>query len=154
RDHNISPRLGLNYDVLGNGKYRLTAAYNTYVGRLAEGVTSATSPAGSPASFYYAYLGPDKTGLTSRQYSQAVFDWLQSVGGISKLTPFFTSIPGAQTLIRGSLKSPNVREYTVGGGMQIGNGFVRADLIDRQWKDFYVNVRNASTGTVIVNGAP
>jgi hypothetical protein len=76
------------------------------------------------------------------------------VGGINKLTPFFTSIPGAQTIIRGSLKSPNVREFTLGGGMQIGNGFVRADLIDRQWRDFYVNVRNASTGTVIVNGAP
>ena len=151
RDHNISPRLGLNYDVLGNGKYRLTAAYNTYVGRLAEGVTSATSPAGSPASFYYAYLGPDKTGLTSKQYSQAVFDWLASVGGISKLTPFFTSIPGAQTVIEGSLKSPNVREITVGGGMQIGNGFVRADLIKRDWKDFYVNVRNASTGTVTLD---
>ena len=25
---------------------------------------------------------------------------------------------------------------------------------DRDWKDFYVNVRNASTGTVLVNGAP
>jgi len=148
KDSNVSPRFGVNYDVLGNGKYRLTAAYNVYVGRLAEGVTSATSPGGSPASFYYAYLGPDKTGLTSRQYSQAVFDWLNSVGGISKLTPFFTSIPGSQTIIQGTLKSPNVREYTLGGGMQIGNGFVRADYISRDWKDFYVNVRNASTGTV------
>ena len=148
RDSNVSPRFGVNYDVLGNGKYRLTAAYNVYVGRLAEGVTSATSPGGSPASFYYLYEGPTKTGLTSRQYSQAFFDWLNSVGGISKLTPFFTSIPGAQTIIRGSLKSPNVREYTFGGGMQIGNGFVRADLIDRDWKDFYVNVRDAATGPV------
>jgi hypothetical protein len=154
KDSNVSPRFGVNYDVLGNGKYRLTAAYNTYVGRLAEGVTSASSPAGSPASFYYAYEGPTLTGLTSAQYSAAFFSWLNSVGGISKLSPFFTSIPGAQTIIRGSLKSPNVREYTVGGGMQIGNGFVRADVIDRDWKDFYVNVRNAATGTVIVNGAP
>jgi hypothetical protein len=154
KDSNVSPRFGLNYDVLGNGKYRLTAAYNVYVGRLAEGVTSASSPAGSPASFYYQYEGPTLTGITSHQYAQAFFDWLNSVGGISKLTPFFTSIPGAQTIIRGSLKSPNVREYTVGGGMQIGNGFVRADVIDRDWKDFYVNVRNASTGTVVINGAP
>jgi hypothetical protein len=154
-DHFISPRLGLNYDVTGNGKYRITAGYNTYVGRLAEGVTSGSSPAGNPASFYYNYEGPELHHLTSTQYSQAFYNYINGAGGLSKLTPFFTSIPGAGSIIRGSLNSPNVQEYSFGGGMQIGsNGFIRADYIGRKFRDFYVNLRDQTTGTVLINGAP
>jgi hypothetical protein len=154
-DHIISPRLGLNYDVLGNGKVRLTAGYNVYSGRLAEGVVSGGSSAGSPASFYYQYEGPELHGLTSQQYAQAFYSWLNSVGGIANLTPFFVSIPGSGTVIQGSLKTPNAREYTFGAGFQIGsNGFVRADYVARDFRDFYVNLRTLATGQVQVNGAP
>jgi hypothetical protein len=154
-DHKISPRLGVNYDVLGNGRIRLNAGYSVYVGRLAEGVTSASSPAGSPASFYYAYEGPELHHLTSAQYSAAFYSWLNSVGGIANLSPFFVSIPGAGSVIRGSLASPNAREFSFGGGAQIGtNGYVRADYIDRRFQDFYVNQRDLSTGQVTINGRP
>lgn len=154
KDKSLSPRLGVNYDVLGDGKYKITAGYSVYAGRLAEGVTSATSAAGNPASFYYLYNGPTMTGLTSRQYAQQFFTWFNSVGGLNGQTPFYTSIPGSGTVIRGSLNTPHVREITLGGGMAIGNGFVRADLIDRKWKDFYVNVRNLATGQITINGSP
>jgi hypothetical protein len=92
-------------------------------------------------------------------------DWFQAAGGPSAANNHLCgpadatsvcilqqSIPGAQTQLLGTLKSPNVREYTIGGGMQIGNGFVRADYIDRDWRDFYVTTSTLNTGTVVING--
>jgi hypothetical protein len=47
------------------------------------------------------------------------------------------------------LKSPNVKEYTVGVGSMIGTrGYVRGDIVLRNWDDFYVSVVDASTGRV------
>jgi hypothetical protein len=155
RDSAVSPRLGLNYDILGNGKYRITAGYNTYVGRLAEAVTGASSPAGSPAEFDYIYEGPQVNNLNARDFSANFFNWFNANGGLSNTSLIvFTSVPGAQVQLRGSLKSPSVKEYTIGGGMQIGSGFIRADYIDRNWRDFYVNSTVLANGTVLVNGAP
>jgi len=168
-DKAISPRVGLNYDILGNGKYRITAGYNKYVGRLAEGINGAGSPAGSPATFVYEYRGPDVLNVTTNQAAQIMSAWFQANGGVSAAnnhlcnnnagSPDLTaicilsqSIPGAQTQLLGTLKSPNVREYTIGGGVQIGNGFFRADYLDRDWSDFYVTLTNLNTGTVVING--
>jgi hypothetical protein len=152
-DSYTSPRVGLNYDVLGNGKFRITAGYNVYVGRLAEGVNGAGSPAGSPATYVFEYRGPDVTNVTTPVAAKTIMDWFLSHGGTdnSDLWRQSPNIPGAATRILGSLKSPNVREYTVGGGMQIGNGFVRADYLDRSWRDFYVTLTNLGTGTVTLN---
>jgi Carboxypeptidase regulatory-like domain/TonB dependent receptor-like, beta-barrel/TonB-dependent Receptor Plug Domain len=164
-DQKVSPRVGLNYDVLGNGKYRLTAGYNVYVGRLAEGINGAGSPAGSPATFVYEYRGPDFASVTSEQAVKIMMDWFLQHGGVSpannhvcgpndttSVCILAQNIPGAQTQLLGTLKSPNVREYTVGGGVQIGNGFIRADYLDRDWRDFYVTLTSLSTGTVVING--
>jgi len=164
-DSAFSPRVGLNFDVLGNGKFRLTAGYNKYVGRLAEGINGAGSPAGSPASFVYEYRGPDVKGVTTNQAADIMAAWFLANGGVSaannhlcgpndntSICILSQSIPGAQTQLQGSLKSPNVREYTVGGGVQIGNGFFRADYLDRSWSDFYVTLTNLNTGTVVING--
>jgi hypothetical protein len=164
-DQKFSPRVGLNYDVLGNGKYRITGGYNVYVGRLAETINGAGSPAGSPATFIYEYRGPDVAKVTTVQAAAIIMNWFQSNGGVSAANNHLCgpadatsvcilqqNIPGAQTQLLGTIKSPNVREYTFGGGVQIGNGFVRADYIDRSWRDFYVTTTNLNTGTVVING--
>src|SRR5205085_6720479 len=82
-DQAFSPRVGLNYDVLGNGRYRITAGYNRYVGRLAEGINGSGSPAGSPASFVYEYRGPDIPSVTSEQAVKIMMDWFLQHGGVS-----------------------------------------------------------------------
>jgi hypothetical protein len=165
-DAGFSPRVGLNYDVLGNGRYRITAGYNKYIGRLAETINGSGSPAGSPATFVYEYRGPDVTSATTEQAAAIIMNWFQQNGGPSaannhqcgpndntSVCILSQSIPGAQTQLLGTLKSPNVREYTIGGGVQIGNGFFRADYLDRKWADFYVTETTLGTGTVVINGS-
>jgi len=143
-DSKLSPRLGATYDVAGNGKLRLNASYGTYVGRLAETVAGRGSAAGNPAQFAYFYGGADiiKVGPTAAM--QQIWAWVDAQGGVSKLTPFFQNIPGATSRIQGSLKSPNVQEMSLGASTTFGAGFLRADLIHRDWKDFYGQLSNIS----------
>jgi hypothetical protein len=156
----LSPRLGANFDVWGDGRLRFIASYGQYVGRLAEGVGNDGDPAGRNASFSWSYKGPpindDPMAPTSElvptdEALAIVFDWFFANGG-TDLRPLRTtpSIPGlANILDPNGLKSPNVDEFTFGVGATLGSrGVVRADLVFRQWDDFYIDVINMETGQV------
>jgi len=58
KDSRISPRLNATYDILGNGRHRVTASYGDYVSQIVEGPGTAQSAAGSPSYIYYVYNGP------------------------------------------------------------------------------------------------
>jgi hypothetical protein len=159
-DQAISPRLAVNYDIFGNGRIVANASFNQYVGRLAEGVGNDGDPAGRNASFAWNYRGPainaDLNAPTSALVPtdvalQRIFDWFFANGGTS-LRPFRTppSVPGVESILDpNGLVSPNVKEYTLGVGTMIGTrGFARADLVLRNWDDFYVSVVDKSTGRV------
>jgi len=150
KDSAISPRLGLIFDVFGNGRLRLDANYGTYVGRLAETVAGQGSGAGNPASISFVYNGPDTPYLDSRTALQQAFQWFLD-NGFTNRTALSASIPGLNTkLIPSGIKSPNIREITVGGGTQIGKGYIRADYINRDWRDFYAGFAVAGD-TVVTN---
>ncbi len=159
-DQAISPRVAVNYDVFGNGRLIANAGYGQYVGRLAEGVGNDGDPAGRNASFSWNYRGPainaDLNAPTSALVPtdvalQMIFDWFFANGG-TDMRPFRTppSVPGIESILDpDGLKSPNVKEYTIGVGTMIGtHGYARADLVRRNWDDFYVSVIDKSTGTV------
>jgi hypothetical protein len=139
-DSSISPRLGLTYDVFGNGRLRANASYSVYASKVANGnVGDAASPAGSPSILYWLYYGPDLVNVTSQQALNGIFDWFNSIGATDDRDFLLAGgQAGVTTQIRGSLESPQVREFTVGLGGQIGsNGFLRVDYQDRQWSNFY-----------------
>jgi carboxypeptidase family protein/TonB-dependent receptor-like protein len=147
-DSAVSPRLGAIYDVFGNGRLRLDANYSEYVGRLAETVAGRGSSAGNPAVLRFAYAGPDLPLMDSRQALTQVFQWFLANGGITR--PVISSnIPGFNTRLQGQIKSPNMREITVGAGTQIGQGLFRADYINRNWRHFYAQFNTLANGTVI-----
>lgn len=159
-DQAISPRVALNYDLFADGRIVFNAGYAQYVGRLSEGVGNDGDPAGRNASFSWNYRGPainaDVNAPTSQLVPtdvalQMIFKWFFDNGGVN-MRPFRTppSVPGVESILDpNGLKSPNVKEYSVGVGSMITNrGYVRADLILRNWDDFYVSVINQSTGTV------
>jgi outer membrane receptor protein involved in Fe transport len=159
-----SPRLAANWDVLGDGRLKITASYGQYIGRLAEGVGNDGDPAGRTASFYWNYAGPPVNDdpmapteelLPTPEALAILFDWFFANGG-TDLRPLRTapSIPGfARILDPNGLTSPNVKEWTVGVGGSIGNrGFFRADLVRRNWDDFYAGFTTLETGQVEFEG--
>jgi hypothetical protein len=147
KDSAVSPRLGVIYDVMGNGRLRFDANYGRYVGRLAETVAGQGSSAGNPATIRWAYAGPDTGYLDSRVALQQAFQWFLD-NGFTNRAIISQNIPGFNSKLQGSLKSPSMREYTVGAGLQLGKGYFRADYINRDWQNFYANFTTLPIGTV------
>jgi len=157
-DDKISPRLGITYDIFGNGRIRLNGSYGVYVNRLSEGVSGAGSAAGNPATFQYLYGGAPITNRPAPEAMATVFAWLAGAGGLDALPPcsaavptgclLAASVPGFNSRLESKLISPSVEEFTIGAGTQIGNGFLRADFIHRDWKDFYTQKASLDIGSV------
>lgn len=156
KDDGFSPRLGLTWDIKGDGRHRITAGYNRYVSAIDNGINDNASSAGSPATYYYDYGGPiinprgcetTNTCLPTDQVIAAVFDWFDD--HVNPATDFwYASLPGVNIQINGQLESPYMDEYTIGYGTQLGNGYFRMDYINRAWDNFYVSLTNLDTGTV------
>jgi outer membrane receptor for ferrienterochelin and colicin len=157
KDSLISPRLNAQYDIFGTGRLVFNAGYAKYVGRLAEGVGNDGDPAGRTASITWFYRGPsinnDVNAPTSslidtRTAMKMVFDWFFAQGGTNSTPTGTITIPGVNTVLdsRG-LRAPSVKEWTFGSGGRLGpNSFFRADIVYRDWDDFYTSFTNTQTG--------
>ena len=163
-DSKISPRLGLSYDVKGDGDLVINASYGTYVAKLANtgNVADGASTGGALSIWGSLYGGPPintncaSAGdcVTTDVALGILFDWYFGAGGTQDVndilngltTPpnlFFSCVPGATSVILEPLTSPATNELAVGVTKRLGSkGLVRADLIYREWEDFYSN-RNA-----------
>jgi hypothetical protein len=153
-DKNISPRLGVNWDVRGNGKHRLTANYARYATKIGDGsnVFSTAQAAGSPGAFTWAYAGPAVNSLdpnftgpfiSPEQALATLFAWFDSTGGTANTNFTSSSYPGYGSIFRGSLLTPTADEYTLGYGTQITpRASARVDLVRRQWHNFYARQVN------------
>jgi outer membrane receptor protein involved in Fe transport len=143
-DSVLSPRLGLSYDVFGNGRFRANASYSKYVSRIQETIGGAGG-GGNPSYLSYYYDGPQiggiGSGLDSFGVLEQLFRWFLSpeIGGTSNTDHLVgVTIPGFNSRFDGHLKSPNVDEFSIGLGTQIGSkGTIRLDYIDKTWNDFY-----------------
>lgn len=149
RDEKLSPRLSAQYDLRGDGRQRFSVSFADYASRIADNIASSNQSAGSAAAIDFAYRGPaiNNTSLTvpMDEAIRRLFDYFNSQqGGTNNRTAVnlraqgLRTIPGYSTYFDGTLASPSVREITVGYGLEIGkSGFVRADYIHRDWRDFY-----------------
>lgn len=158
KDSAVSPRLGANYDIFGNGKLTVIASWGQYVGRLSEGIGNDADPAGRNASFQWDYRGPSINNdvnaptaslVPNDKAIQMIFDWFFANGGTNR-RPFRAppSVPGVESILDpDGLRSPNVKETTLGVASLLGSrGYVRADAIWRDWNDFYTSFVNRGTG--------
>lgn len=160
-DSNFSPRLGLIFDVNGDGRHRVTANYARYATKIGDGsnVFSTSQAAGSPGSFTWAYrvcsatvttdCGPavNPAGTTNyTNYADALgilFAWFDARGGTSNTNFIAASYPGYGSIFRESLKTPVADEYTVGYGLQISpRAYLRVDGVRREWHNFYARQVN------------
>lgn len=157
KDNNLSPRLAVAYDPSGNGDWQFQASYGQYVAAIANSIGDGSSSAGAPATFQWTYNGPainaDPNAAVLVGQDDAInqtFAWFNSVGGPDGAPGLILAdIPGGNTLIRGSLDSPNVREYSVGLTKRLGrNGLVRTDYVHRKFGDFYQQRADLETGQI------
>ncbi|HEX9982532.1 MAG TPA: TonB-dependent receptor [Thermoanaerobaculia bacterium] len=150
-DASFSPRLGLAYDVLGDGRFRFNGSYSKYVSRIAESIGSIGAGGGNPSYLYYEYTGPTinpNHTLTTQEALAQLFAWFDANGG-NNMAPTRGTLSGVNQKIVGSLKSPSVDEWSVGFGSQItSNAFIRVDYAYKDWNDFYARYTNRQTGTV------
>jgi outer membrane receptor protein involved in Fe transport len=149
----VSPRLGLVYDITGDGKTTLNASYGRYVAALANNVANSSSNAGTPAILVYQYLGPtfntdpNAPQVPADQVLRESFEFFDA--NRDDLPLVQADLPGVALQIPKSLKSPNVHEVAAGVGRQLGSrGAVRVDFVDRQYRDFYSERTDTTTGTV------
>ncbi len=159
-DSQISPRLGVSYDVKGDGDIVINASFGTYVAALANtgNVADGASSGGALAGFFSNYAGPQvNTGCAANPAScvgtdvalQTLFDWYFGDGGTQDVNDilngvtsppnlFYSCIPGATSVIRNGLTSPSTEEFTLGVTKRLGSkGLVRTDLVVREWDEFY-----------------
>jgi outer membrane receptor protein involved in Fe transport len=150
-ESSFSPRLGVAWDPQGNGKWRLSATYGRYVGRLAEGVQGAASNAGDPNWYGWYYEGDQTFTGTAAEVVRHAVQWWQANGGfdLGLNPPTASDIGGVTTQLRQSLRAPGMDEWTVGAGWQFSNnGYIRGDLIHRVWNNLYAAFTNQETGQV------
>ncbi|HEX8619926.1 MAG TPA: carboxypeptidase regulatory-like domain-containing protein, partial [Thermoanaerobaculia bacterium] len=156
-DDRLTPRLAIRYDVRGDGRQHATVSYGEYATHIADSIASSNQAAGNAAAIDFAYRGPainnGALNTTLAEAIQAAFDYFNTAQGgtdnraANNLRPNGSRvIPGYSTYFDGSLASPYVREWTAGYGAQLGpSAYVRADLVSRDWRDFYAASVTQST---------
>lgn len=157
KDSRISPRLSFAFDPQADGEWIFRGSYAEYVTALANNQGDSTSRAGNPAAFQWFYRGPSINPdpnapnlLTADQALAAIFAWFDSEGGNNNISNLAAvNIPGATTVIDGSLDSPYTTEYALGFSKRLGaRGVVRADYVRREGHDFYATLTTLATGQV------
>ena len=163
KDDQISPRLGMAYDLKGDGDWVINASVGRYVAAIANTRADQTSAAGQPALFLSQYLGPDiNTGsgplVSQDEALRRVFAWYFANGGTTNPNGnlsgipglFYVDIPGGTSAILGdSLGSPYTDEISLGFTKRLGSkGVFRADLVYREYGDFYAQETSTRTGRV------
>jgi outer membrane receptor for ferrienterochelin and colicin len=152
----FSPRLGVVLDPLGDQRWSVTASFAKYVDAISNSIADAASAAGNPQTYQFIYRGadinpnPNAASLVDTAAALAqVFAWFNANGGSNLPLNGTPTIPGVTPRIGDNLKSPIVLEYAAGLNRQFGaRAALRVDYVYRDWRDFYVQRTDLSTGRV------
>ena len=162
-DQKISPRLGLTWDLRGDGSTVVNASYGTYVAAIANTIADGTSTGGALSTLAFTYLGePINDGCTGAADCLSTEDVLRTffndyvdrggifdggsdparafdiIAGIDIYDAWYRSIPGSSAIVPDTLVSPSADELTIGVTHRLGSkGLARADVVYREWQDFY-----------------
>ncbi len=158
RDQQWSPRLGLSWDIRGNGKWVANTGFARYVMGVNGAVVDSGSSGGRTASYSWNYLGPKLNStcappncLTAADILPKVFAWFNSVGGVNSTNyRNAPSIPGVTTRVSDHTTAPSSNEITAGLAREVGGnrGTVRVDYVYRKYQDMYGSFTDTTTGTV------
>ena len=151
----ISPRLGLVWDLRGDGRWSITSSFGKYVAGINNSLADASASAGNPATLQWVYTGapinanPAGSLATPDAAIRQVFDWFNAAGGTA-MTPAAAVVPGVSVKIPASLRSPSAIEWAGGISHQRSSrSMVRTDVVYRSYHDFYSARIDQTTGTVV-----
>jgi hypothetical protein len=160
KDSQWSPRLGVTWDVKGNGKWIANGGYARYVQGVSGAVVDQGSKGGRTASYSWAYSAtaptyntncvPGSTPcLTAADILPGVYNWFQSIGGTENTNyRSAPSIPGVTTKVARGVKAPSTDELAVGIAHDMGRGAVRVDYVYRTVQNMYGSFTDSTTGYV------
>jgi hypothetical protein len=141
----IVPRLGVGYDVQGDGKHVVHVTYAHYAGRYNEAQIGNNNNVGNPDLLLGVYTGPAGQG---RNFGPGFNpnNYLTVLG----------QFPTANISFEDGLSSPIVKEFSTSYGADLmnGKGFAQAAYIWRDWSNFiedFIEIGNGTT-EVIKNG--
>ena len=154
REGAFSPRVGLVWDPTGTGQWSVTASAAKYVTSLLNTIADQTSPGGNADTYRFIYRGPDinvdpATRVSNEDAVQRVFDWFFANGGPTLPLTGAPSVKGVTPLIGSSLESPYVWEYAAGVNRTFRRAAVRADVIYRNYKNFYMQETTLANGRAV-----
>jgi hypothetical protein len=148
--HNFSPRLGLTYDLQGNGKTVARVNYARYYGQVGTGAVAGQVNPLTAVTVRYPWAD-----LNGDRFVQAneVFPTNGNFANFQALTgnwdPANPSSPSTANTIDPNLKNDNTDEFIVGAAREIGRGFaVDAAYIWRR----YDNLTPANAFTLRSDG--
>ena len=144
----IVPRLGLAYDVNGDGNHVIHAGYGQYSGRYDEAQIGANSPVGNPPDIEPIYQGPAGQGVGfAPGFNLANYPITSTNASVSDPTQNVKMDP--------NLQSPLVHEFLGSYGTKIGNkGYGEVSYVFRLTHDLIEDYQTLQTGftNVVVNG--
>jgi outer membrane receptor for ferrienterochelin and colicin len=142
--HAVMPRLGVTYDVKGDGKYRLSGTYAQYSGKYNETFFALTTHVGNPNAIYYYYTGPAGAG----------YDFAPGFD-LNNYQVFGGYFPTANVSLAPGLSAPITTEWTFSAGGQVTPDISAAiTYVNRRVRNVIEDFINTSTGQtdVVVNG--
>lgn len=133
----IVPRLGLSYDLTGDGRTVLQATYGHYAGKYNEAQFGANTVVGNPSRITWAYAGPAGQG----------FDFAPGLDPKNYTTFVSASFPTANIFVEDGLSSPTAREFTISLGQEFGvRAFVKVGYNQRSWHNFVEDTIDLTNG--------
>jgi hypothetical protein len=149
-----SPRLAAIWDPAGSGEWTFNASYARYVMPMTSNVAASTTAAGNASTYVWLYQGapinadPNAPLVDTSSAIQQVFNWFDANGGTTRTT-VGSFVPGVNIRILEPLKSPYAHEFALGTSRQLGSrGTIRVDGIFREFRDFYSQRVDTTTGKV------
>jgi hypothetical protein len=133
----IVPRLGMAYDLQGNGSTVLFATYGHYAGKYSQVQFGVNTNVGRPDEVDYSYSGPAGQG----------FDFAPGFDRNNYRTVSFAAFPTANVMLADGVKSPLTKEFTAGIGRELGTrAQVRATYAWRSASRFVEDFIDLSRG--------
>jgi hypothetical protein len=147
-DPRLVPRLGLSYNLRGDGNSVAHATYGQYAGRYNESQVGGNSPVGNPNYLPLLYQGPPGQGWA---FATATGMNLANYPITSENFAGTPSVPTANIFVEEDLKTPVVHEFTLSYGNALGRrGFGEVSYIFRKTTSMIEDFTTRADGTTDV----